>query len=81
MEAIRSVEEGESDKIKHRFYRRLPPFLRAWWYFIYRFVLRGGFLDGRPGLIFHFLQGFWYRFLIDAKIYEARRKTKVESQK
>ena len=66
---------------KHNgFYMRLPLFLRAWWYFIWRFFFRGGFLDGIPGIIFHFLQGFWYRFLIDAKIYEARRK-KIENRK
>jgi uncharacterized membrane protein len=29
-----------------------------------------GFLDGRPGLIYNVLQTFWYRFLIDAKLYE-----------
>jgi hypothetical protein len=29
-----------------------------------------GFLDGKEGLIYHFLQGFWYRFLVDAKLYE-----------
>lgn len=73
---------GEDRKRATRkgFYMRLPLFLRAWWYFIWRFFFRGGFLDGIPGIIFHFLQGFWYRFLIDAKIYEARRK-KIENRK
>ena len=49
---------------------RLPIFIRAFLYFIYRYVIRLGFLDGKEGLIFHSLQGFWYRFLVDAKIYE-----------
>ena len=43
---------------------------RAHWYFIYRYIIRLGFLDGKPGLIYHFLQGYWYRFLVDAKLYE-----------
>ncbi len=66
--------EDRSRSMRKSFYMRLPLFFRAWWYFIWRFVFRAGFLDGRPGLIFHFLQGFWYRFLIDAKVYEASRK-------
>jgi len=47
--------------------------VRALGYFFYRYILRLGFLDGREGLIFHFLQGCWYRFYVDAKIYEATR--------
>ena len=54
-------------------YGRAPLFLRAFAYFVYRYLLRLGFLDGREGLIFHFLQGFWFRFYIDAQIFEARR--------
>lgn len=51
-------------------YMKLPLFVRPIIYFIYRFFLKFGFLDGKEGLIFHFLQGFWFRFLVDAKIYE-----------
>jgi glycosyltransferase involved in cell wall biosynthesis len=55
-------------------YGRMPLFARAFGYFFVRYVLRRGFLDGVEGLIFHFLQGCWYRFLIDAKLYELRRE-------
>jgi glycosyltransferase involved in cell wall biosynthesis len=58
---------------KENFYYRLPLFCRAFLYFIYRYFFLFGFLDGKEGLIFHFLQGFWYRFLVDAKIYEAEK--------
>ena len=34
------------------------------------------FLDGKPGLVWHFLQGGWYRFLVDAKIYEINHRVK-----
>lgn len=60
--------------MKERIYLNLPLFFRAWLYFSYRFFIRFGFLDGKEGLIFHFLQGFWYRFLIDAKIRELKKK-------
>lgn len=55
-------------------YAALPPFLRALGYFFYRYFLLLGFLDGRPGLVWHVLQGFWYRFLVDAKMYEFHLK-------
>lgn len=53
-------------KIKPRF----PIGLGALGWFFYRYVLRGGFLDGRGGAAYHLLQGFWYRYLVDAKIAE-----------
>lgn len=56
--------------MKTHFYARVPLFVRPFLYFLYRYFLRMGFLDGKEGLIFHFLQGFWYRFLVDAKLYE-----------
>lgn len=63
--------------IKHNVYHRLPLGSRALAYFIYRYVVRLGFLDGWPGLIFHALQGGWYRFLVDAKIAEIRSLMKA----
>lgn len=58
---------------KKQVYRRLPLFWRAAFYFAYRYVLRLGFLDGREGFLWHFLQGWWYRTLVDAKLLELRR--------
>lgn len=57
-----------------RVYRRGPLGLRAFGYFLYRYVLRGGFLDGREGFVYHSLQAFWYRLLIDAMVFDARRR-------
>jgi len=53
-------------------YYRYPIFLRVFIYFFYRYIIKLGFLDGKQGLVFHFLQGFWFRFLVDAKIYEKK---------
>jgi glycosyltransferase involved in cell wall biosynthesis len=53
-------------------YVRFPLFVRPFIYFVYRYLFRLGFLDGWEGLIFHCLQGFWYRFLVDALMYERR---------
>ena len=56
--------------LKNAIYRRSPLFLRALAYAFLRYVILLGFLDGRAGFVFHFLQGFWYRLIIDAKLYE-----------
>jgi glycosyltransferase involved in cell wall biosynthesis len=56
--------------IKDRVWNRLPLLGRPFAYFFYRYVLCLGFLDGREGLIFHVLQAFWFRFLVDSKVFE-----------
>jgi glycosyltransferase involved in cell wall biosynthesis len=53
-------------------WRSLPLYWRPVAYFLYRYILRLGFLDGKQGFIFHFLQGFWYRLLVDIQIDELR---------
>lgn len=62
-----------SRKLNKRLYLRLPPFYRAFVYWFYRYFFRLGFLDGKEGMIYHFLQGFWYRFLVDAKLFEFQK--------
>jgi glycosyltransferase involved in cell wall biosynthesis len=60
--------------LRDKLYPSLPPFFRAFALFFYRYFIRLGFLDGKEGLIYHFLHGLWYPFLIDAKIYELKRR-------
>lgn len=60
-------------------YARWPLFVRPAAYFCYRYFVRLGFLDGRPGLVFHVLQGLWFRFLVDAMILERRLRRKASS--
>jgi len=55
--------------LKGRYYR-LPLYLRAFGYFFYRYVWLLGFLDGREGAIFHFLQAFWFRLIVDIRLAE-----------
>ena len=59
--------------IKDRLYARIPFTVSAPAYFIWRYVFRLGFLDGRTGLVYHLLQGGWYRFLVGAKVMELDR--------
>lgn len=59
-----------NQKKKRGFYYKLPMFLRARIYYWYRYYGQLGFLDGREGKIFIYLQAYWYRFIVDAKLYE-----------
>ncbi len=74
-----NLNKGQAERrrfIKNKGYYNLPLFFRARIYFIYRYYVRLGFLDGAEGKIYHFLQAYWYRFLVDAKIYECNKFNK-----
>lgn len=57
---------------KTSLYNHAPLFLRAFAYWLFRYVVRLGFLDGKAGLVYYFLQALWYRVLVDAKVMENR---------
>jgi glycosyltransferase involved in cell wall biosynthesis len=52
----------------------LPLYFRPFLYFLYRYFLRLGFLDGKEGAIFHFLHAFWFRLLVDIKLDELQKQ-------
>jgi glycosyltransferase involved in cell wall biosynthesis len=58
-------------------YNQAPLFVRPYALFLYRYFLRLGFLDGWEGFVFWTLQTFWFRFLIDAKLFEQRKKKTI----
>ncbi len=77
IEDVRSMsskrQQGRFGQLKSRryaFYSSLPIFLRPAIFFFYRYFIRRGFLDGSRGFIYAFLQAWWYRLLIDVKLYE-----------
>ena len=65
---------------KHK-YARQPLFWRSFAYFCYRYFLKGACLDGKVGFIWTFLQGWWYRTLVDAKVYEIKRQCGNDKEK
>jgi glycosyltransferase involved in cell wall biosynthesis len=58
---------------------KMPRYVRPAIYFTYRMIFKLGFLDGRTGIIFHFLQGFWFRLIVDVKIDELLKKQSDEA--
>jgi glycosyltransferase involved in cell wall biosynthesis len=74
--ALLGGQAGGKRWIKENVYARIPRGIRAGLYTAYRYFLRLGFLDGTQGFFFHFLQGFWYRFLVDAKVWDIERRAR-----
>jgi len=77
-ESIKSTDDPQAKRkrlLKDGVYSKLPIGLRALFYFIFRYVFQLGFLDGRKGFIYHFMQGYWYRMLVDIKIMEIEEKS------
>lgn len=67
-------EQAVAKRKRKHAYARKPLFWRSFAYFIYRYVVKGGWKDGKEGFVFAFIQGWWYRTLVDAKVYEIKRK-------
>lgn len=76
-QAIRPKFFGTPDQ-RVAFFKKLwwkmPLFVRPFLYFVYRYFFQLGILDGKQGLIFHFLQAFWFRFVVDVKIMELKQR-------
>lgn len=77
---VLTAQAMDKRRIKHR-YARMPLFWRAFIYFCYRYFLKGGFLEGKEGFLWHFLQGWWYRTLVDAKIFEIKQACGTDKEK
>jgi len=77
-DSIKANEDPQAKRkrlLKEKAYAKLPPGFRALLYFLYRYILRLGFLDRWQGFIFHTMQGLWYRMLVDVKIMEIEERS------
>ncbi len=68
-----SADPRERRRLYKGQYYKAPPVWRAILLFVYRYVLQGGFLDGRAGFFYAFFQVLWFRMLVDAKLHEKSR--------
>lgn len=75
------AEEVCKKREKKERYSRMPLFWRSIGYFLYRYIFRLGFLDGTEGFCWDFFQGCWYRMLVDAKVYEAKKSCGSDRKK
>ena len=74
-------EEVEKKRAQKAKYAKMPLFWRAFGYFVYRYIVKGGWRDGKEGFLWDFLQGWWYRTLVDAKIFEVKKACGDDKEK
>lgn len=77
----RMNEEAKDKRMMKHSYAKAPLFWRAFAFFVYRYFFHLGFLDGKEGFLWHFLQGWWYRTLADAKVYEIKKACGKDKEK
>ncbi len=69
---------SSNSKKKFLFYYRCPKYFRAIVYFLYRYFILFGFLDGLRGFKFHSIQALFYRIYVDKIISELDKKIKTK---
>ena len=74
-------KQAQKKRMKKHQYVKQPLFWRAFVYFCYRYFLKGACLDGKEGFLWTFLQGWWYRTLVDAKVFEIKRACGSDKEK
>ena len=60
-------------------YAGMPLYVRPFLNFTARYILKGGFRD--RNIRWYILQCFWYRFLVDAKIYEIKKRLGFDDER
>tara|TARA_R110002049_G_scaffold195112_1_gene364182 strand:- start:6349 stop:7254 length:906 start_codon:yes stop_codon:yes gene_type:complete len=70
-----------SKREKKKKYANMPLFWRSFVYFLYRYIFKLGFTQGKEGFLWHFFQGCWYRTLVDAKVYEVKKACGDDKEK
>lgn len=66
-------DQAVSKRRKKHKYATMPLFWRSFFYFIYRYFVKGACFEGKEGFLWSFIQGWWYRTLVDAKVYEIKK--------
>ena len=74
-------QQAAAKRAKKLKYAKQPLFWRSFAYFAYRYFFKLGFLEGKEGFMWHFFQGWWYRSLVDAKIWEIKRACGTDREK
>lgn len=80
-DALLIDEQALAKRRKKESYARKPLFLRSFAYFVYRYFFKLGFLDGKEGFLWDFMQGWWYRTLVDAKVFECKKACGDDKEK
>lgn len=66
-------KQAELKRARKHKYAKQPLFWRSFAYFCYRYIIKGACLEGKEGFLWSFIQGWWYRALVDGKVYEIKK--------
>ena len=66
-------QAGGKRALKYK-YAHKKLFWRSFAYFLYRYFYKMGFLDGKEGFLWCFMQGWWYRTLVDIQVYQIKHE-------
>ncbi len=72
-ESKQITDDARAKRMRKHSYAKKPLFWRSFAYFCYRYFFKLGFLEGKEAFLWHFLQGWWYRTLCDAKVFEIKK--------
>ncbi len=75
------AEQAHMKRLKKHRYAGQPLFWRSFAYFCYRYFFKGACLEGRIGFLWSFIQGWWYRTLVDAKVLEIKKKSGGDAER
>lgn len=73
-------QAGSKRALKNK-YAHKKLFWRSFAYFLYRYFYKRGFLDGMEGFLWCFMQGWWYRTLVDIQVYQIKRACHSDKMK
>ena len=74
-------KQAEQKRLRKHSYAQKPLFWRSFAYFFYFYFLKGACLEGKEGFLWTFIQGWWYRTLVDAKVYEVKKACGNDKEK
>ena len=75
------TEDAKVKRARKHSYAKKPLFWRSFLYFCYRYFFKLGFTEGKEGFMWHFFQGWWYRSLVDAKVWEVKKACGEDKEK
>ena len=74
-------EEVVAKRKQKEKYAKMKIFWRSFFYFCYRYILKLGFIDGKEGFVWDFMQGWWYRTLVDTIVFETKKACGNDKEK
>jgi hypothetical protein len=80
-EASEQLINAQNQNLLRKLYYFVPSYMRPYFYFIFRYIILGGFKDQRNARRFHYLQALWYRKEVERSIKKIKSLSKEAKYK